>query len=110
MCVLNYRFTVASVATHTLTLTGSYPTWTLFGLSFAPDNSGYTLYASDLYSSWYSVSLRDNLDFKPNQLFIGKVNADDFFATNTVTTIDDLLMWNYELSSSDFLRLYNSYA
>ena len=101
---------VTSLETHSITLSGSLPTWTLFGLSFAPDNSGYTLYASDLYSGWFSVSLRDNLDFKPNQLFIGKVNADDLFATNAVVTIDDLLMWNYELSSSDFLRLYNLYA
>ena len=92
MCVSNYRFTVASGETLTLTLTGTFPTWTLLGLAFAPDSSGYTLYVNDVYSTWFSVSLSDNLDFKLNQLFIGKVNADDPFVANTDITIDDLLM------------------
>ena len=101
---------MASVGNSVLTLPGSFPTWSLFVLSFAPDSTDYNLYLGTVYSSWVSVNLRDDLDFTSNQLFIGTTHADDVFAANTDVIIDDLLMWNYELTSSDVTKLVNSYA
>ena len=101
---------MASVYSQTLTLTTGVSSWILIAVTVNPDISSYTIYVDDVWSDSFSVVLRDHVDFEPNRLFIGKTYADEALAANTDITIDDLLMWNYELSSSDFQKLLDSYG
>ena len=101
---------MASVYWSTLTLTTSVSSWILIAITVNPDVSSYTIYVDNVWSGSYSIDLWDHVDFEPNRLFIGKTYADEAFVANTDITIDDLLMWNYELSSSDFQKLLDSYG